>query len=131
MTVMGWRHFAGIVNVFKFICPELQRLLKQIYDLARKGRQFIWGGEQQIAFDKIKRRLVRPPVLNLPDNKGGFYLYSNTSQFATGSALYQIQNDKPKLIAYVSKRLPEVVRNYSIPELEMWCIPINMARFDI
>ena len=27
-------------------CPELQRLLKPIYDLTRKGRQFIWGEEQ-------------------------------------------------------------------------------------
>ena len=34
----------------------------------------------------------------------------------TGSTLYQIQNGKPKLIAYASKRLPEVARNYSITE---------------
>ena len=38
-----------------------------------------------------------------------------------GSALYQTQNGKPKLIAYVSKRLPEAARNYSITELRvMW-----------
>ena len=41
------------------------------------------------------------------------------SEYATGSALYQIQNGKPKLIAYASKRLPEAARNYSITELEM------------
>ena len=29
-------------------------------------------------------------------------------------ALYQIQNGKPKLIAYSSKRLPEAACNYSI-----------------
>ena len=73
----------------------------------------MWGE----AFDEIKSMLVKPPVLHLPDNKGRFHLYSGTSEFATGSALYQIQNGKPKLIAYVSKRLPEVVRNYSITEL--------------
>ena len=33
------------------------------------------------------------------------------------SALYQIQNGKPKLIAYASKRLPEAERNYSITDL--------------
>ena len=76
----------------------------QLYDFIRKGRQFIWGEEQQIAFEEIKR-LVQPPVLHLPDNKGRFHLYLHTSKFATGSALYQIQNGKPKLIAYVSKRL--------------------------
>ena len=43
-----------------------------------------------------------------------------------GSALYQIHNGKPKLIAYASKRLPEVARNYSITELEMYELAINM-----
>ena len=47
------------------------------------------------------------------------YLYSDTSKFATGSALYQIQGVNPKLIAYASKRLPEAARNYSITELEL------------
>ena len=87
------------------------------------------GEEQQIAFDEIKRRLIRPPVLHLPDIKGRFHLYSNTSKFATGSALYQIQNGKPKLIAYGSKRLPEAVRNYSITESEMCSLAINIANF--
>ena len=37
--------------------------------------------------------------------------------FPTGSALYQIQNGKPKLTAYASKRLPVEVRNYSITRI--------------
>ena len=51
------------------------------------------------------------------------------SRYATGSALYQIQNGKPKLIAYVSKRLPETARNYSITELEMCGLAINITSF--
>ena len=42
---------------------------------------------------------MKPPVLHLPDNKGGFHLYPNTNKFATGNALFQIQIGKPKLIA--------------------------------
>ena len=56
-------------------------------------------------------------------------MYSDTSKYATGSALYQIQNGKPKLIAYASKRLPEAARNYSIKELEMCGLAINIASF--
>ena len=74
---------------------------------------------------KIKSRLQKPPILHLPDGKGRFLLYSDTSKYATGSALYQIQNGKPKLIAYASKRLPEAARNYSITELEMCGLAIN------
>ena len=58
-------------------------------------------------------------VLHMPNKTGGFHLYSDTSKFATCSALYQIQGGKPQLIAYASKRLPEAAKNYSITELEL------------
>ena len=60
---------------------------------------------------------------------GRLYLYLDTSKFAMGSTLYQIQNGVPKLIAYVSKRLPEAARNYSIRELELCGLAINIANF--
>ena len=75
-----------------------------------KGRPFIWGEEQQESFEEIKKRLVHAPLLHMPNRQCRFHLYSDTSKFAAGSALYQIQNGKLKLIAYASKRLPEAVR---------------------
>ena len=48
------KSFAGMVNFVSIICPELQRLLKPMYDLTRKGKQFIWAKEQQEAFEEIK-----------------------------------------------------------------------------
>ena len=128
-TVKGCRSFEGMVNFISIFCPELQKLLKPIYDLTRKDRQVIWRKEQQIAFEEIKHRLIKLSVLHLPESKGRFHLYSDMSKFATGSALYQIQNRKPKLIACTSKRLPEAARNYSITELEMCCLAINIASF--
>ena len=53
-TPKGCRSFAGMVNFLSMFCPELQRLLKLIYDLTRNGRQFIWGREQQEVFEEIK-----------------------------------------------------------------------------
>ena len=107
----------------------ITKILKPIHDLTRNGRHFIWREEQQLAFEDIKSRLVKPPPLHLTDSKGRFHLYSDTSKFATGSALYQIQNGKPKLIAYASKRLSEAARNYSITKLEMCGLAINIASF--
>ena len=118
-----------MVNFLSSFCLELQKLLKPIYDLSSKGRQYIWGEEQQLAFEEIKSILIKPPVLHLPDNKCRFHLYSDTSKFATGTALYQIQNGKHKLIAYVSKRLPEAARTYSITKLKMCALAINIASF--
>ena len=125
----GCRSFVGMVNFLSIFCPELQKLLKPIYDLSRKGRPFIWGKEQEDLFEEIKCRLVNPPILHMPNTTGRFHLYSDTSKFATGSALYQIQNGKPKLIVYASKRLPEAAKNYSITELELCGLAINIASF--
>ena len=51
------------------------------------------------------------------------------SKFATGSALYQIQNGKVKLIAYISERLPEAMMSYYITELKLCGFAINIASF--
>ena len=129
MTVKGCRSFTEMVNFLSIFCPELQKLLKLIYNFIKKGRQFMWGEEQQLAFEEIKHGLVKLTVLYLPDNKGRFHLYSDTSEFATGIVLYQIQNEKHKLIEYTITRLPEAAMNYSIIELEMCRLALNIAGF--
>ena len=65
----------------------------------------------------------------MPNSTGGFHLYYDTSKFAKGNALYQIQNGKPKLIAYTCKGLPERARNCSITELGLCGLAINIASF--
>ena len=40
-TVKGCGSFTGMVNFLSMFCPELQKILKPIYDLTRKGRQFL------------------------------------------------------------------------------------------
>ena len=87
-TPKGCRSFAGMVNFLSMFCSELQKLLKPIYDLIRKGRQYMWGKEQQNAFKKIKCRLIKPPILHMPNHMGRFHLYSDTSKFAMASTLY-------------------------------------------
>ena len=55
-TVKGFRSFVGMVNILSLFCPELQKLLKPIHNLTRKGRPFIWGKEQQDSFEEIRCR---------------------------------------------------------------------------
>ena len=128
VTSKGCRSFVGMVNFLNMFCPPLPKLLKPIYDLTRKGRQFM-GGRTTIAFEKIKHKLIRPPVLHMPNCKGRFHLYLDMCKSAMGSALYQMQNGKSKLIAYMSKRIPEEARNYSVTELELCSLAISVASY--
>ena len=104
----------------------MQTLLKPIVELTRKGRPFIWGQEQEKAFREVKLRLTNPPVLHLPKAEGRFILYSDTSIEGTGSSLWQMQEGKAKLIGYASKTLPEACSRYSVTELEMTGLLVNM-----
>ena len=46
-----------------------------------------------------------------------------------GSTLYQVQSGMPRLTAYVSKRMPDAAKNFSITELELCGLAINIASF--
>ena len=63
---------------------------------------------------------MKPPILHMSNSIGRFHLFSDSSKFATGSALYQIQTGKPK-----------VARNYSITELDLCSLAINAAGFSL
>ena len=85
-----------------------------------------WGDTQEKAFREVKLRLKNPPVLHLPKAEGRFILYSDTSIEETSSSLWQIQEGKLKLIGYASKTLPEACSRYSVTELEMTGLLVNM-----
>ena len=108
-------------------CPDLQTLLKTIIALTRKGIPFQWGKEQEEAFQNVKHRRSTPPVLHLPRAVGRLVLFSDMGKVGTGSSLWQYQDGKPHLIGYASKTLPEACSRYSITELEMTGLLVNMG----
>ena len=125
-NVKECKSFCGVVNYLSIFCRHLQKLLKPIYDLTRKGRPFHWQEEQQQAFDTIKERMINPPILYLPKPGGRFILYCDSSRTHTGSSLWQIQEGKPRLIGYASKSLPAPALNYSVTEMEMTGMAVNI-----
>ena len=72
-TVKECRSYVGMVNFLSMFCPELQRLLRPTYELTRKARPFVLGKEQQDSFEEIKCRLIKPPVLHMPNTTGRFH----------------------------------------------------------
>ena len=118
-TTKEVKSFCGVVNYLALFCPDLQLMLKPLYDLTRKDRPFVWTETHTKAFEAIKKRLMEPPVLHCPTSTGRFVLYSDTSRHHVGSSLWQMQEGKPKLIGYASKTLVNAAQNYSVTELEM------------
>ena len=92
-----------------------------------KKRKYPLDGEkrQEEAFQEVKHRISRPPVLHLPRAIDRLVLFSDTSKVGTGSSLWQ--DGKPCLIGYASKTLPEACSRYSVTELEMTGLLVNMG----
>ena len=133
LTPKECKSFCGVVNYLSLFCQNLQKLLAPIYDLTRKGRPFIWTESHQKTFDTIKQQLAKAPVLSLPDGIGRYTLYSDTSKTHAGSALWQMQKGRNRLIGYASKSLPKACANYGITELEMTGLMVKMEnwKFDL
>ena len=107
----------------------LQKRLIPIYNLTRKGVPFEWTDEHQKIFEGLKKDIANPPVFVMPNNKGPFTLVSDTSGVACGAALYQEQRGKLRLVGYNSKKLPPAAIRYSISELELCRLAVNIHSF--
>ena len=128
-TIKGCRSFCGMVNYLSIYLKDLQLKLIPIYHLTRKGIPFVWGKEQEKAFEDIKKALTSPPVLVMPDSQGHIILVSDTSKIGCGGALYQEIRHVYRLVSYCSKKLPEAVQRYSISELELTGLLANISIF--
>ena len=123
------RRLVGAINYVSQFFPGIQGVMKPLHQLARKNKHFFWSSEHEQAFKQVKELLTSPAVLYMPQREGRFTLYSDTSRQATGSYLTQSIDGKEQLIAYHSKVLPSACINYSVTELELFGLMINIHAF--
>ena len=81
------------------------------------------------AFNDIKKLLINPPVLKAPTPDGLFCLESDISQEGVGGTLLQKQGNKWVVIGYHSKKLPQSTKNFSVTELELTGLLVNIHGF--
>ena len=121
--------FCGLINYLSMYLKDLQRRLIPIYNLTRKGVPFEWTDEHLKVFEGLKKDILNPPVLVMPNNKGHFTLVSDTSAVACGAVLYQKQRDRLRLVGYNSKKLPPAAIRYSISEFKLCGLAVNIHSF--
>ncbi|CAB4440181.1 unnamed protein product, partial [Rhizophagus irregularis] len=96
----------------------------------KKEIPFIWGREQQEAFEKLKEKLIQYPILRHPDWKKEFLLITDASGKGLGAVLSQKdEKGKEVVIAYASRSLLPAEENYLITELECLGIVWRIQHF--
>src|SRR5580765_4154280 len=122
-TVKNVQEFLGFTNFYRRFIHKFSDITRPLHDLTRKDQVWSWGEKEQAAFDGLKRALLSAPILAFPDLNKPFQVEADSSNFATGAILSQRQDDgRMHPIAYLSKSLTEVERNYDIHDKEMLSI---------
>ncbi|GLB41131.1 putative retrotransposable element tf2 155 kda protein type 1-like [Lyophyllum shimeji] len=116
--------FLGFTNFYRqFICDFFHHA-RPLFDLTAKDVAWTWGSAQQDAFNALKCAITSQPVLIFPDDDRPFQVEADSSDFATGTVLFQQSPEDGKWhpITFYSKSLNAIERNYEIYDKEMLAI---------
>ena len=99
-------------------------IARPLFNLTKADSAFKWSSEEKSAFDILRDRITSALILALPDNSRPYRIEADSLDFATGAVLSQENPDDGKWhpIAFLSKSLSLVERNYEIHNKEMLAI---------
>ncbi|KAI3732488.1 hypothetical protein L1987_63693 [Smallanthus sonchifolius] len=73
------RSFLGLVGYYRRFIENFSQIALPMTKLTRKETKFVWGSEQESAFQLLKENLTKAPILSLPDGTEDFVVYSDAS----------------------------------------------------
>jgi hypothetical protein len=120
------RGFIALASYYRRFVKNFSSIAEPLHRLLKKGTPYVWGKDQNEAFEALKERLTTPPILAYPDFEKPFILYTDASSFALGAILAQKDDEKKEhVLAYASRTLNKHERNYGVTELE--CLAVVWA----
>jgi hypothetical protein len=94
-----------MVNFYHKFIPRLADLAATLNALRKKGVKFVWGKDQQEAFEVLKQAISQPPVFRMAEFSQKFILITDASGVAVGAVLSQESDGVRQPIAYASRTL--------------------------
>ena len=124
-TKIELQSFLGFANYYRNFIPWHAKLVAPLHAMTGTGFPFLWGEEQQRAFNTIKVALMEVTALAQPETEGEFVL---DTEFVLGVAISGIlhqwqgppESRKLRTIVFGSKKLASTQAKYGAPKLEMY-----------
>ncbi|GJT58839.1 hypothetical protein Tco_1002372 [Tanacetum coccineum] len=66
------RQFLGLAGYYRRYIKEFSKIAKSLTELTQKNKKYIWGKDQESAFQLIKQKLCKAPILALPEGNDDF-----------------------------------------------------------
>ena len=73
-TATHIKSFLGLVVYYKEFIRNIYKIAKPLTDLTKKDTPFHWTDKRQFAFDTLKQKLCKAPVLQYPDFEKNIYI---------------------------------------------------------
>jgi hypothetical protein len=114
------RSFLGMSNYFRRYIKQYALVAEPLTRLLKKECDYVWGEQQDTAFQNLKTALTTAPVLKLPDwqSDSPFEITCDASYQGLSGVL--MQDGHP--IAFESRKLNSAEKNYTATELEMLAV---------
>jgi len=121
---MDVQAFLGFINFYHRFIQDFSAKAQPLFDLTRSEQVWTWSGREQMAFEDLKMAVTTAPVLMSPQDSEPFRVEADSSDFATGAVLSQqlTVDGKWHSVAFYSKSLSSMERNYEIHDKEMLAI---------
>ncbi|GKF17088.1 putative reverse transcriptase domain-containing protein, partial [Tanacetum coccineum] len=103
------RQFLGIAGYYRRFIKDFSKIAKSLTELTQKNKKYIWGKDQESAFQLLKQKLCEAPILALPEGNDDFVVYCDASHQGLGALLMK----REKVIAYASRQLKPHEENYT------------------
>ena len=129
-NVSQLRSFLGMVNYYGKFLKDISSNLTPLYHLLQKKTQWTWGTKEREAFERIKKQLVKSPVLEHYDPSKPLTISADASPYGVGAVLSHVQDDgTEKPVAFASRTLNVVEKRYSQLDKEALAIVFGVKRF--
>lgn len=121
--------FLGMTAFYARFIKNYASLAQPLNSLKRKDAKWVWGQEQQAAFQALKAALVSSPVLQMPHFDKRFVVHCDASGTALGVVLSQEHEGHLLPVAFASRALNKHELNYSTLQLECLAVVFAFQKF--
>jgi len=110
--------FHGLVSFYRKFVKDFSTIAAPLNEIVKKDVLFKWGQEQANAFETLKDKLTKAPILTLLNFAKTFEIECDASNIGIGAIL--IQEGHP--IAYFSEKLKWSHLNYSTYDKKLYAL---------
>ena len=112
--------FLGFANYYRCFIPEYSSVACPLINLTKKDHPWEWTPTCQNAFEDLKAHFRKQSVLWVPNPKAPFTIATDTSKFASGGILLQVDmNGDWHPCSYLLNSFLPAKRNYDVYDREL------------